>query len=221
MQPSVQVASANYDSAGNLISETSPIMSSKDYQKMKAVQAAESSNAAFYSAQQAKYSKLTDGRDVALVDAIAALSGNKNPTNYNDTLVAETNASVAKHQTWAGFGKSVINGGLVGYGIGKVAGVVKDGFSAAGDSVGGDKYTTTGDGNSSTNTAINQVADNESSIQDAASFSDSSDNSSRSVNEFAEDDEEEEDDLSCVDSNFDGFVDGFTGSLTVAECEAS
>lgn len=131
-----------FDSTGNVMVETSPIMTSKDYARMKSVQAAERSNQAFYAAESVKYSKLTDGRDVALVDAIGALSNKSRPTNYNDTLVADSAAKVEKHKAWVGFVKSVVNGSVVGYGIGKVADLGKTAFDNAGTKINVDNGST-------------------------------------------------------------------------------
>lgn len=97
---STQPTVIDYASDGTVLKMTSN-MSGKQIAKLESVKAAELSNQAYYSAQQAKYSKLTDGRDVALVDAIAALSGNNSPTNYNDALIEQSKASVAKHQAWS------------------------------------------------------------------------------------------------------------------------
>jgi len=97
-----------YDSTGNVIRVTSQPIGEKSYAKLKSVEAAERSNQAYYLSEGKKYENLTDGRDIALVEAIGLLGKKRQPTNFNDTLVAESNASVAKTQA--------ITGGIIGLG---------------------------------------------------------------------------------------------------------
>jgi len=153
---SPQQASIQYDSQGNVVSETTPKMSGKAYARMKSIQAAERANSAYYASQAAKYSRVTDGRDIALIDAIAALSGNKGPTNFNDALIAKSQASIEKHRTWAGLGKSVLNGSLVGLGISKTADVIGSALAKDSVSINADNGSTIegaiGEGNTYTRT---------------------------------------------------------------------
>lgn len=113
---SKQPATIDYATDGTIL-KTTVAISGKQFAEMQNVKAAEGSNAAYYAAQQAKYSKLTDGRDIALVDAIAALSGSKQPTNYNDALIARSNNNTL---IWSKITGGVTN--ILKYGVGAYLG---------------------------------------------------------------------------------------------------
>lgn len=103
------------DSQGRIV-QTNVKLKSSDYVKLQAVQAAEQSNAAYFNAQAEKYKSLSgDGRDVALVTAIEALSGQRNPTNYNDVQVAEQRAKTQRFNTVAGGIMGLVQWGAAGY----------------------------------------------------------------------------------------------------------
>lgn len=130
----IKAGYTDFDSKGNVVRVVDQVVSAKEYERLQSVRAAETSNQAFYAAQGKMYENVSDGRDVALIQAIQALSGAKNPTNYNDTLIAESQASVEKTKAYTGIVGSAFRTVLGYQGIKSIADLGEAALNRAGNS---------------------------------------------------------------------------------------
>lgn len=102
-------------------------MLSKDYARMKQVEAESLATAEYYNAQATRYSSVTDPTAQLGMRAIDALDdNNRAPTNSNDVEIAKSNNRVESQRIWSGLGKSIISGTIAGIAVVKAADVLGD-----------------------------------------------------------------------------------------------
>jgi len=112
--------SASTDGAGIAVK-----MSSKDYSRMKQVEADALATSEYYKAQADKFKAVTDPTAQVALMMKEALGGDTAPTNSNDVALAETEASIKKHETWAGAIKTTLGLGVAYKGIDTLASLGK------------------------------------------------------------------------------------------------
>lgn len=132
-------------------------MSSKDYARMKQVEAESLASAEYYKAQATRYSSVSDPTAQLGMRAIDALdSNNRAPTNSNDVEIAKSNNRVESQRIWSGFGKSIISGTIAGVAVVKAADVLGDALTKDSVTVNADNGSTVegaiGEGNTYTQT---------------------------------------------------------------------
>jgi len=131
-------------------------MSSKDYSRMKQVEADAIATSEYYKAQADIYKAVTDPTAQVALMMKEALGGDTAPTNSNDVALAETEASVRKHETWAGAIKTTLGLGVAYKGIDTLASLGKAAINKSSVEINADNGASVegaiGEGNSYTTT---------------------------------------------------------------------